>query len=51
MTAAGYENSYYYIRLPGDVTLSTVTKLKELGYTLKFLKPPFRDPAMLKKRY
>lgn len=47
---AGYETGFYYIRLNGSTKLGTIAELKDLGYTLHFLAPPFGNPIMLKKR-
>ena len=47
---AGSENGFYYIRLNGSTKLGTIAELKDLGYMLLFVAPPFGNPIMLKKR-
>ena len=47
---AGYEAGYYYIKINLNTKISTIAKLKALGYTLQLLDPPFGKLVMLKKR-
>ena len=47
---AGSGNGFYYIRLNGSTKLGTIEELKDLGYMLLFIAPPFGKPIMLKKR-
>ena len=47
---AGSENGFYYIRLNSSTKLGTIEELKDLGYMLLFIAPPFGKPIMLKKR-